>query len=111
MKKLLVASIMVLLMAIPAAAGEIYRSTIDGVKFYTNKKITNYDKSWPEIKFNAEEHKARLARDQKMREYWQKQDQIELDKLKTMVEARKARVMEQLSYLYASIYTTYFLYL
>ncbi len=35
-----------------STAGNIYRGKLNGVKFYTNKKINNYDKVWKEVKFD-----------------------------------------------------------
>jgi hypothetical protein len=94
MKKLLFAGLLILLFPLYASAGTIYRTNVNGVKLYTNKKIDNYDKSWTEIQFNAEEHKARLARDAKLREQMQKEDELELQRLKLILEARRVRALE-----------------
>jgi len=94
MKKLLFASLLILLFPFYASAGTIYRATIDGVKFYTNKKINNYDKSWTELQFNAEEHKIRLARDAELRKSLDKEREMDLKELQLKIEARKARALE-----------------
>lgn len=82
------------------SAGTICKSEINGFKYYTNKPtiIQVCDKSWVEIKFDAEAHAARLARDKKLREEMRKADQLEIQRLKLQLEAKKIRALNDLKY-------------
>ena len=94
MKKLLFASLLVLLFPLYSSAGMIYKTTIDGAKFYTNRKIDNYDKFWPEIEFDAAAHKARLARDIELMKKFDKEREMDLKALELRVKERRTKALE-----------------
>jgi len=94
MKKLLFASLLVLLFPLYSSAGMIYKATIDGAKFYTNRKIDNYDKFWPEIEFDAAAHKARLARDAEIMKRFDKEREMDLKVLGLRAKERRTKALE-----------------
>ncbi|RLI58647.1 MAG: hypothetical protein DRO67_10505 [Candidatus Asgardarchaeum californiense] len=85
-----------------ASAGTVYRTTINGVKFYTNKaNVTQvYDKSWAEIEFDATAHAARLERDRKQEELFLKQKALEIKKLEAENKARARYNRNNITYIH-----------
>lgn len=82
------------------SAGTICESEINGVKYFTNKPNCeqNSNKSWPEIKFDAKANSARLASDEKSLKDIRKEEQLDIQRLKLKLEAKRIRALDNLKY-------------